>query len=358
MRVLITGASGWIGTALTTELVAAGHEVVGLARSDASAAKITALGGTAVRGDMADHDLIVAEAERADAVAHLAFTLDFAEFEETVDNEVALVGRIGKVYAGTGKAFVAASGTPILLGRVATEEDHLDPSGPAGARARTASAVLALADRGVRAALVRMPRSVHGEGDRNGLIATLVGLDRQLGTAAYVGDGQNRWPAVHISDAGRLFRLAVEQAPAGAVLHAVGEEGVRMRDVAEVVRRGPACPPQPSTRTGWASSVRCWAATSRPPAPAPARSSAGSPPARRCWPTSRPAATRPDRSPVVAARLGPRTAAEVRHSRTGCCLCGCGRGARLRARGLSPGWRCRSRSGSGRRCRRRGPRPR
>lgn len=111
MRVLITGASGWIGTALTTELVAAGHEVVGLARSDASAAKITALGGTAVRGDMADHDLIVAEAERADAVAHLAFTLDFAEFEETVDNEVALVGRIGKVYAGTGKAFVAASGT-------------------------------------------------------------------------------------------------------------------------------------------------------------------------------------------------------------------------------------------------------
>ena len=235
MRVFVTGASGWIGSAAVDELLAAGHEVVGLARSDGSAAKIVTAGGTAVRGDMSDHDLIVAEAERSDAMAHLAFTLDFDAFEETVDNEVALVERIGDVYAGTGKAFVAASGTPILLGRVATEEDHLDPTGPAGARARTADAVLALADRCVRAALVRMPRSVHGEGDRNGLIAVLVGLDRQLGTAAYVGDGRNRWPAVHISDAGRLFRLALEQAPAGAVLHAVGEEGVQMRDVAEVV---------------------------------------------------------------------------------------------------------------------------
>ena len=235
MRVFITGASGWIGTALTTELVGAGHEVVGLARSDASAAKITDLGGTAVRGDMADHDLLVAEAERADAVAHLAFTLDFAEFEETVDNEVALIGRIGAAYEGTGKAFIAASGTPILFGRTATEHDLLDPAGPAGARARTADAVLALAQRGVRSGLVRMPRSVHGEGDRNGLIAMLVGLDRQLGTAAYVGDGANRWPAVHISDAGRLFLLALEKAPAGSVLHAVGEEGVAMRAVAEVI---------------------------------------------------------------------------------------------------------------------------
>jgi nucleoside-diphosphate-sugar epimerase len=235
MRVLITGASGWIGTALTSELVVAGHEVVGLARSDASAARITALGGTAVRGDMTDHDLLVAEAERADAVAHLAFTLDFAEFEETVDNEVALIDRIGAAYEGTGKAFIAASGTPILFGQVATENDHLDPAGPAGARGRTADAVLALAERGVRSGLVRMPRSVHGEGDRNGLIAVLVGLDRRLGTAAYVGDGQNRWPAVHISDAARLFFLALEQAPAGSVLHAVGEEGVPMRDVAEAI---------------------------------------------------------------------------------------------------------------------------
>lgn len=235
MRVFITGASGWIGSALTAELIAAGHEVTGLARSEASAEKITSAGGTAVRGDMQDHDLIVAEAMEADAVAHLAFTLDFAEFDATVDNEVELIGKIGTALEGTGKAVIAASGTPILFGQVATEEDVLDPAGPAGPRARTASAVLALSAKGIRSALVRMPRSVHGRGDRNGLIAALVGLDRQLGTAAYVGDGQNRWPAVHISDAARLVFLALESAPAGSVLHAVGEEGVPMRQVADVI---------------------------------------------------------------------------------------------------------------------------
>lgn len=235
MRVFITGASGWIGSALTAELIAAGHEVTGLARSEASAAKITSAGGTAVRGDMQDHDLIVAEASKADAVAHLAFTLDFAEFDATVDNEVELIRKIGTALEGTGKAVIAASGTPILFGQVATEEDVLDPAGPAGPRARTASAVLALSAKGIRSALVRMPRSVHGRGDRNGLIAALVGLDRQLGTAAYVGDGQNRWPAVHISDAARLVFLALESAPAGSVLHAVGEEGVPMRQVADVI---------------------------------------------------------------------------------------------------------------------------
>lgn len=235
MRVFITGASGWIGSALTAELVAAGHDVTGLARSEASAAKITAAGGTAVRGDMQDHDLIVSEATKADAVAHLAFTLDFAAFEGTVDNEVDLIAKIGTALEGTGKAFVAASGTPILPGRVATEDDVLDPAGPAGPRARTASAVLALSAKGIRSALVRMPRSVHGEGDQNGLVAALVALDRQLGAAAYIADGKNRWPAVHISDAARLFFLALESAPAGAVLHAVGEEGVVMRQVADVV---------------------------------------------------------------------------------------------------------------------------
>ena len=235
MRVFITGASGWIGTALTRELVANGHDVTGLARSQDSAEKIRALGATAVLGDMLDHDLVVSEASKADATAHLAFTLDFDEFDETIDNEVALLEKIGIALAGSGKAFIAASGTPILEGRVATEADRLDPAGPAGARVRTADAVLALSDRGIRSALVRMPRSVHGAGDRNGLIAALVGLDRQLGSAAYVGDGQNRWPAVHISDAARLLLLAIEKAPAGASLHAVGEEGVPLRRVAEAI---------------------------------------------------------------------------------------------------------------------------
>lgn len=235
MQVFITGASGWIGTALTRELIAAGHEVAGLARSEASAERVRALGGRAVHGEMTDHDVIVAEATQADAVAHLAFTLDFAEMADAVANEVRLIERIGAALEDSGKAFFAASGTPILEGHVATEGDGLDGSGPAGARARTAEAVLALSARGIRSGLVRMPRTVHGEGDRNGLIATLVTLDRQLGTAAYVGDGSNRWPAVHISDAGRLFHLALEQAPARAVLNAVGEEGVPMRSVAEVI---------------------------------------------------------------------------------------------------------------------------
>jgi nucleoside-diphosphate-sugar epimerase len=237
MRVFVTGASGWIGTALTNELVAAGHHVRGLVRSDAAAEEARRVGVTPVRGDMADHDLLVAEALGADATAHLAFTLDFTEFDAAVDNEVRLLDRIGAALEGTGKAFFAASGTPTSLGQLATEQDELDPAGPAGARARTAEAVLALSGRGIRSGLVRMPRTVHGEGDRNGLIAMLVGLDRQLGTAAYVGDGTNRWPAVHISDAGRLFRIALESAPAGAVLHAVGEEGVPMRDVAEAIAR-------------------------------------------------------------------------------------------------------------------------
>ncbi len=235
MRVFITGASGWIGTALSRELIAAGHEVIGLARSRAAADRIAGFGGTAVLGDMSDHDLIVTEAAKADAVAHLAFTLDFAEFEATVNNEVALLAEIGDALANSRTAFIAASGTPILANRLATESDRIEAAGPAGARARTANAVLALADRGIRAGLVRMPRSVHGAGDRNGLIAVLVGLDRTLGTAAYVGDGSHRWPAVHISDAARLFHLALEQAPAGSVLHAVAEEGVPMRRVAEVI---------------------------------------------------------------------------------------------------------------------------
>jgi len=235
MRVFITGASGWIGTALIGELTAAGHDVVGLARSESSAEKIRALGANAVLGDMEDHDLIVSEALTADATAHLAFTLDFDDFDATINNEVQLVEKLGDALANSGKVFVAASGTPILEGRTATEADQLDPTGPAGARVRTANAVLALSRRGIRSAVVRMPRSVHGRGDRHGLIASLVGLDRQLGVAAYVGDGQNRWPAVHISDAARLFRLAIEKAPSGATLHAVGEEGVPMRQVADAI---------------------------------------------------------------------------------------------------------------------------
>lgn len=150
-----------------------------------------ALGGSAVLGDMLDHDLLLSEAKRADAVAHLAFELDFTKFEQAVENEVDLMRKMGSILADTGKAFFAASGTPIILGQVASEHDVFEASGPAGARAATANAVLALSERGIRSGLVRMPRSVHGDGDRHGLIAMLVAADRDMGTAAYVGDGQN-----------------------------------------------------------------------------------------------------------------------------------------------------------------------
>ncbi|WJY00374.1 SDR family oxidoreductase [Curtobacterium sp. 458] len=244
MQVFITGASGWIGSALTRDLVGQGHEVTGLARSDASAERIRSAGARPVRGDVADHALIVEQARRADATAHLAFTLDFDAFDETIDNEVALLAALADALADSGKAFFAASGTPTNPTGVATEDDALDPDGPAGARSRTAAAVLALADRGIRSGLVRMPRTVHGAGDRNGLIASLVQLDRQLGVAAFVGDGANRWPAVHVEDAARLFRLALESAPPRSVLHAVAEEGVPMRAVAESVSRQTGLPAQ------------------------------------------------------------------------------------------------------------------
>ncbi|MBP1301189.1 SDR family oxidoreductase [Curtobacterium sp. 1310] len=249
MHVFITGASGWIGSVLTRDLVAHGHDVVGLARSASSAERIRAAGAEAVRGEMADHALIVEQATRADATAHLAFTLDFDAFDEAIDNEVALFDTLGDALAGSGKALFAASGTPTTPRGTATEGDPLDPDGPAGARARTAAAVLGLADRGIRAGLVRMPRTVHGVGDRNGLVAALVQLDRQLGAAAYVGDGSNRWPAVHVGDAARLFRRALESAPAGSVLHAVAEEGVPMRAVAESISRQTGMPAQPVDAT-------------------------------------------------------------------------------------------------------------
>ena len=235
MRVFVTGASGWIGSALVPELLGAGHEVVGLARSDAAAAAVEEMGAEVLRGDLDDLETLRAGAENADGVVHLAFGHDFSRLEAAIRTDAAAVGALGEVLAG--KPFVAASGTPMVPGRAATEQDDAVFAGPVGGRADVARAVLKTAERGVRPALVRLPRSVHGEGDVHGLIARLVGLGREKGIAAYVGDGTQRWPAVHVSDAAHLFRLALEQAPAGSVLHAVGDEGVPIREVAEVVGR-------------------------------------------------------------------------------------------------------------------------
>ncbi|MEU0532925.1 SDR family oxidoreductase [Amycolatopsis tolypomycina] len=234
MRVFVTGASGWIGRALVPELLDAGHDVVGLARSDAAAGTVAAMGATVLRGDLGDLETLQAGAKSADGVAHLAFGHDFTRIEDSIATDARAVEAMTDVLAG--KAFVAASGTPMVPGRAATEQDDLVFVGPVGGRGNIARAILETAERGVRASLVRLPRTVHGEGD-HGFIAHLVALGREKGIAAYVGDGTQRWPAVHVLDAAHLFRLALERAEPKAVLHAVGDEGVRIRDIAEVVGR-------------------------------------------------------------------------------------------------------------------------
>ncbi len=243
MRIFVTGASGWIGSAVVPELLEAGHQVIGLARSDASADALVKAGAEVERGTIDDLDLLAKAAAAADGVIHLAFKHDIAftgDFVGAATADRTAVDTFGDALAGSGKPFVIASGLLGLTpGRVATEKDGLTADAGAGhgegpsARLATAQATLALADRGVRSSVLRLPPTVHGDGD-NGFMTALVGLARQHGNAAYVGDGANRWPAVARQDAARLFRLAVEHAPAGSVLHAVGDEGVPIRAIAEV----------------------------------------------------------------------------------------------------------------------------
>jgi nucleoside-diphosphate-sugar epimerase len=237
MRVFVTGASGWIGSAVVPELISAGHQVLGLARSDSSAAAITAAGAEVLRGDLGDLDTLRAGAASSDGVIHLAFIHDFTRFEDSVSADARAIETMGAALEGSGKPLVIASGTPALPGRVATERDESAPGRPAAGRAANARATVGMAARGVRSSVVGLPRTVHGEGDHHGFIARLIGIARDKGVSGYTGDGSSRWPAVHVLDAAPLFRLAVERAPAGSVLHAVADEGVPVRDIAEVIGR-------------------------------------------------------------------------------------------------------------------------
>jgi nucleoside-diphosphate-sugar epimerase len=237
MRVFVTGASGFIGSAIVPELIGAGHEVVGLARSDSSAAAIAAAGAQVQRGTLEDLDVLRAGAASADGVIHTAFIHDFSKMAASAQTDVRAVEAIGAELEGSGKPFVNTSGTGMPEpGRLRTEEDPPNTTGAGSHRAPSALATLALADRGVRSSLVRLPPSVHGEGD-HGFVPFLIAIAREKGVSGYIGDGSNRWPAVHRLDAALLYRLALESAPAGSVLHGVGEEGVPAREIAETIGR-------------------------------------------------------------------------------------------------------------------------
>jgi len=243
MRIFVTGASGWIGSAVVPELLGAGHEVVGLARSDASAQRLEAAGAIVQRGDVDDPDALAKAAADSDGVIHLAFQHEVAfggNFAAAASADRRAVEAMGAALADSDRPLVLASGLLGLVpGRVATEDDGLVATAevranPAGRRLATALFALSLRGIGVRSSVLRLPPTVHGDGD-NGFMATLAGIARQRGLAGYVGNGTNRWPAVHRSDAARLARLAVEAAPAGSVLHAVGDEGVAFRDIAQAM---------------------------------------------------------------------------------------------------------------------------
>jgi nucleoside-diphosphate-sugar epimerase len=237
MRVFVTGASGWIGSATVDELLAAGHEVTGLARSGASAAALQAKGARVRRGDLDDLAGIRAGAEGAEAVIHLANKHDWSNPAASAAAERAAVQVIGDALAGTGRPFLLASGVAGLApGRAATEGDLSPFHGPDAPRGGSENLALEFAGRGVHTVSVRFAPTVHGTGD-HGFIATIAAVAREKGVSGYPGTGTNRWAAVHLSDAARLVALGLAQAPAGARLHAVAEEGVPTRAIAEAIGR-------------------------------------------------------------------------------------------------------------------------
>jgi nucleoside-diphosphate-sugar epimerase len=234
MRVFVTGASGFIGTAVVAGLLDAGHQVVGLARSPGSAERLTAQGAEVHHGDLNDPDGLRAAAKAADGVIHLAFQHG-EPYEQAAGADRRAIAAIGDVLAGSGRPFVVTSGTLLLApGRVGTEAGPPDPASPGAPRAGGERAALALADRGVCVSVVRLAPSVHDQ-VRRGFVGALIDTAERTGISGYLGDGSQRWPTVHRQDAARLFRLAVESAPTGSILHGVGEDGVPLRAIAECI---------------------------------------------------------------------------------------------------------------------------
>ncbi|PSM42460.1 3-beta hydroxysteroid dehydrogenase [Streptomyces dioscori] len=247
MRVFVTGGTGLIGTAVVAELLGNGHTVLALARSEASERAAEAAGAEPLRGGLADLDVLRTGVARTDGVIHLAFRNDFSSPEAlaaAVAEETTALTTLGEELAGSDRPLVTVSGTPWVPGRASTEADPLPTDGPVGGRGRTVMAILDLAARGVRSTAVRLPRTVHHQG-AGGFAGLLTETARRTGVSGYLGDGTQRWPAVHALDAAVLFRLALERGPAGSAWHAVADEGDRVRDIAAVIGRRLGLPVEP-----------------------------------------------------------------------------------------------------------------
>ncbi|MFJ5304157.1 SDR family oxidoreductase [Streptomyces sp. NPDC088350] len=239
MHVFITGGTGTIGSAVVAELLGNGHTVLALARSDGSAQALESAGAKVLRGELADLDVLRSGAAQCDGVISLAFGRDYnspGALAQAIAEESAAVAALGQELIGSHRPIVTVSGTPWVPGRASTEADPLPTDGPVGGRGRSVTALLDLASRGLRSMAVRMPRTVHNEG-QGGFAGVLVDAARRTGVSGYPGDGTQRWPAVHALDAAVLFRLVLESAPAGTSWHAVGDEGDAVRDIATVIGR-------------------------------------------------------------------------------------------------------------------------
>jgi len=236
MRVFVTGATGFIGTAIVQELLSAGHQVLGLARSDASAQKLTDAGAEAHRGDLENLDSLRGGAAQADGVIHAGFIHDFTRFAEVCEVDKVAIKTIGEVLQGSDRPFIVTSGTALINpGKLATE-DMIAPFNPAWPRA-SEQAADSVTEKDVLAAVVRLSPSVHGDDDQHGFVPILVNIAKEKGFSAYIGEGQNRWNAVHRLDAARLFRLALENATPGARYHAASEEAITVKSIAEAISK-------------------------------------------------------------------------------------------------------------------------